>query len=284
MKWYKNLFLGIFLAILFFLVIFFGYFYLNKNILSEKIHVIFFQINRGDANYIKTPHGKEILIDGGQDLSLLSSLEKYRPFYDRHIDLLIITHPDSDHYYGFLEVIKRFSVDNILLTGAKKEDPLYQEIFLLAEEKNIQLLFVDKNRDFFVDGVVFNILFPFESLLGTEKNGNDGSLVIQMEYKGKKILFTGDIEKEEEEKMILNGVDLKSDILKVPHHGSKSSSSEIFLHAVSPEIAVFTVGLKNTFGHPHQEVVDRYKNFKNEKNIPLKIRNTKEEGDIIFEW
>ncbi len=274
---YQKFFVTVFFLIFLSIGGFFGYKYLDRYYFSEKIQVIFFQINRGDASYIKTPHGKEILIDGGQDLSILSSLEKHRPFYDRHIDLLIITHPDSDHYYGLVEVLRRFSVDNVLLTGVKKDDPMYHKIFTLAQEKNVQILYADRKKDFEVDNVFFDILSPLESILKTERNDNDDSLVVKMSYQNKTILFTGDIEKKTEKILLNSGVNLDSDILKIPHHGSKSSSSLPFIQAVSPEKIVYTVGTKNPFGHPHQEVVERYGKFELESFYTT-------QGDVIFEW
>ena len=111
---FQNYFYSVFMLLALGTGVFLGYQYIEKKYLSEEVQVVFLQVHRGDSTYIKTPHGKEIVIDGGQDLSTLSALERHRPFYDRHLDLLIITHPDSDHYYGFVEVLKRFSVDNIL--------------------------------------------------------------------------------------------------------------------------------------------------------------------------
>lgn len=284
---YRVKFLGFLLFLVFLAGVFFGYSHLQKHVFSEHVKIVFLQIERGDSTYIRTPHHKEILIDGGQNVSTLIALDRHRPFWDKHIDLLIMTHPDSDHYYGFIPLLQRFSVDNILMTGAKKDDPMYQKIFDIAEEKNIQILYADKTQDFIVDGVKFDILYPDYSLLGLEKSaGNNNSLVIKMSYQGpeisgknknKSILFTGDIEKKTEELLLSSGKNVHADILKVPHHGSKSSSSENFLSAVNPELAVFTTGTKNSFGHPHQEVLERYKSF------GIEYVNSKD-GDVVIEW
>ncbi len=263
--------------------IFLGYSHLQKYVFSENVKIVFLQIDRGDSTYIRTPHHKEIIIDGGQNLSTLVALQRHRPFWDRHLDLLIITHPDSDHYYGFLEVLKRFDVDTLMVTGGDKSDKKYQEILHLAKQKNVNIVYADQSRDFSVDGVNFDILFPLESILGTKKVGNNFGLVIKMEYQkkpeisGKSILFTGDIEKKTEEVLLASGKNVHADILKVPHHGSKSSSSEYFLSAVNPERAVFTTGTKNQFGHPHQQVLERYQEF----NIPFE---NSRDGDVVIEW
>lgn len=277
LKNYRFFLIALFLAAVLLCEVFLGSIFVQRYYSGKNIQLIFFQITRGDSIYIKTPHGKEILIDSGQDLSILSALEKYRPFYDRHIDLLIVTHPDSDHYYGFLEVLRRFSVDNILMTGVKKDDPKYHELFSLAKDRHVNILYADYSTDFFVDDVFFDILSPLESLLGTEKNGNNGSLVIKVYYKNKSVLLTGDIEKKAEIDLLHAGVDLNANILKIPHHGSKSSSSSSFIRAVSPDSIVYSVGTKNSFGHPHQEVINRYDAF------GAKSFHTNE-GDVIFEW
>lgn len=276
--------LSVFLFLVLLAGIFSGYSHMEKYIFSDSVKIVFLQIERGDATYIRTPHQKEILIDGGQNISTLIALEDHRPFWDKHIDLLVITHPDSDHYYGFIPLLERFSVSNILMTGAKKDDPMYQKIFEIAQEKNIHILFADQTKDFEVDGVKFDILFPLESLLGTEKNaGNNNSLVIKMSYQKnieseeKSVLFTGDIETKAEEVLMSAGKNIHANILKVPHHGSKSSSSGNFLSAVNPEKAVFTTGTRNSFGHPHQEVLDRYEIF----GIPFE---NSRDGDVVIEW
>ena len=269
---------GIFLLLIVVTGVFFGYSYLEKYVFSGGVKVVFLQIDRGDCTYIRTPHHKEILIDGGQNISSLIELEKYRPFWDKHLDLLIVTHPDSDHYYGFLDILERFSVDNILMTGAQKNDPMYQKIFQIAKDRNIQIIYADQTKDFVVDSVWFDILYPFNSLLDAENSaGNNNSLVIKMMYHQKSILFTADIEKLAEEKLLASGKNIHVDVLKVPHHGSKSSSSENFLSAVNPDRAVFTTGIHNQFGHPHQEILKRYEDF----NIPFV---NSRDGDVVIEW
>lgn len=249
-----------------------------KQLPNEKLQTHFLQTTRGDAIYIKTPHGKEILIDGGVDRKILSSLSQYRPFWDRYIDVIIITHPDSDHYYGALEVIKRFEVGKIFLTGVLKNDPKYIELFDFIEQKNIEVIFASSRTDFFLDGVDIDFIYPFESLLGdTQSVGNNFSLVFFLKYHGKKILFTGDIETATEEKILRLGIDLTADILKIPHHGSKSSSSQNFLEAVKPSRTIVQVGTENSFGHPHQEIIERY----HLKSLPLESTR---QGDIVVEW
>ncbi len=237
------------------------------------------QTTDGDAMYFKTPHGKEIIVDGGIDGSVLSALARHRLFWDKTIDLLIITHPDADHYYGGLEVLKRFSVRNIMLTGVLKDDPKYAELFAIAKQKGSNVIIADSTQDMKIDGITFDVLFPFESIYGSKEfSNNNAALLIKMHYKNHSLLLTGDIESESEKLLLEKGVDLSAEILKVAHHGSKSSSTQSFLEAVRPSLAIITAGSKNRFEHPHQETLDRLK----QNHIPF--RSTKTEGDIKIEW
>ena len=236
------------------------------------------QVNRGDAIWFQTPHGKEVLIDGGDDIRILSELEKYRPFWDRSIDILIITHPDKDHYGGAIEVLKRFDVQNVILTGALKSDPYYNELFRIIQEKNVHMMFAYADTDFIIDGVEFDFLYPFTSQFANSKAAdNNYSLVLKVQYNGKKILLTGDAEKEAEEILLQSDLNLSADVLKIGHHGSKTSSTKSFLQAVKPEKAIITTGVKNSFGHPHLEVLERLE----EMNIPFE--NVRD-GAVVLEW
>lgn len=244
-----------------------------------KTKLLFFPIHDGDAIYIKTPHGKEIIIDGGIDGNILSFLPQYRFFWDKTIDFLVITHPDADHYYGAIEVLKRYTITNVLLTGALKNDPKYAELFTLAKQKNANIIFANDQTDFHIDGVLLDVLFPQEILYGSELMAtNNESLVIKVSYAEHSLLLTGDIESETEFSMLQAGIDLRADVLKVPHHGSRSSSSSSFIDAVSPQIAVITAGTENRFGHPHMDIVERYM----QKGILVK--NTKTDGVVELEW
>lgn len=219
----------------------------------------FLPIERGDAFYIRTPHGSEILWDGGEDMSVLRELAKHRPFWDRYIDVWIISHPDRDHYYGGIEVLKRMDIGTIMLTGVAKNDPKYHEMFSLAKQKGTKIVFAYKETDLVIDEVRIDTLFPFTSIYGSvEYANNNFSLVQKVSFGSTSVLLTGDIEHETEQVLLEHGIDISADVLKVPHHGSKSSSSPAFIEAVNPQKAVFTVGSKNRFGHPHQEVLDRY--------------------------
>ncbi len=238
----------------------------------QVLEVVFFDVGQGDSIFIETPQGHQILIDGGPGLAVLEKLAEEMPFYDRTIDLIILTHPEHDHYFGLFEVLKRYEVENILWTGVVRDTAEYQEWINLIEKEGANLLIAEAGQKIILqeDPLIFmEILHPFENLKGQEfKNSNDTSIVASLIFEDVSFLFTGDITKKIEKQLIVD-----SDILKIAHHGSKTSTSLEFLEIVSPELAVISVG-ENSYGHPHQEVLSNLEEF----NIEILI--TKELGDI----
>lgn len=217
------------------------------------LEVTFFDVGQGDAIFIETPSGHQILIDGGPGSAILEKLGNEMPFWDRTIDLVILTHPERDHYGGLLEVLKRYKVENILWTGILRDTAEYQEWQRLIERSNV--LIAESGQQIIAGEAVFKILFPFESLQGEEvKNTNNTSIVSKLICGSNSFLFVGDIYKKIERELIGKGID--SDVLKIAHHGSKTSSAQEFIEAVSPNIAVIQVGKENSYGHPTKEVLD----------------------------
>lgn len=244
---------------------------------GESATLTFLPIERGDAFYLQTPHGHEVLWDGGENMSVLRELAKVRPFWDRYIDVWIISHPDSDHYYGGIEVLKRMNIGTIMITGVSKNDPKYHELFTLAKKKGTDIVFAYRDTDMVIDGVQIDTLFPFESIYGSvEYANNNFSLVQKVSFGSTSVLLTGDIEHETEQALLEHGVNISADVLKIPHHGSKSSSSASFIEAVHPEKAVFTVGSKNRFGHPHDEIIEKY------TKMGIPFWNT-QDGPVVIE-
>ncbi len=239
------------------------------------LEVVFFDVGQGDSIFIETPDGFQVLIDGGPDLTVLEKLGEEMPFYDRIIDLVILTHPDHDHLFGLLEVLKRYKVKNILWTGVIKDTAEYQEWISLIEKEGANIIIAEAGQRIDLsENICLSILYPFETLEGQEiKKVNNTSIIARLVFNNISFLLTGDIEKSVERKLVNKSIDLDSDILKVAHHGSKTSSSLEFLEIVSPEIAVISVG-ENPWGHPNQEVLENLQQF----NIEILI--TKELGDI----
>ena len=222
-----------------------------------NLEVTFFDVGQGDAIFIETPLGHQILIDGGPDSTVIERLGKEMSFYDRTLDLMVLTHPDHDHIAGLIEVLKRYRVENILWTGVLKDSAEYKEWQRLIQEEGAKIYIAQALQRLSLDQprLSLDILYPFESFEGkTVSNTNNTSVVVRLVYAQNSFLFTGDAYKSVERNLLGKGIDV--DILKVSHHGSKTSSAEEFIKEVSPDIAVISAGRDNSYGHPNQETLD----------------------------
>lgn len=243
----------------------------------QNLLVTFFDVGQGDAIFIEVPNGNQILIDGGPGDRILAKLGRTMPFWDRSIDLLVLTHPHADHLDGLLEVLKRYDIEMILESGVAHSIPEYKEWRELLERRDIEVITARAGEK--VDAgarVTINILSPFDDYAGvTVKNVHDANVASRLTHGENSFLFMGDAEKMIEYRLLFESPQLlDADVLKVGHHGSKTSSGEEFLAAVSPEIAVIQVGRKNRFGHPVQEVLDRL------AAVGAKILRTDRDRDI----
>jgi competence protein ComEC len=218
-----------------------------------KLEVIFFDVGQGDAIFIETPLGHQILIDGGPTPVVLEKLGERMPFWDKTIDLIILTHPDHDHISGLLEVLERYKVDNILWTGILSEGGEYEQWLDLISKEGAEIIIAESGQRITAGKAKIDILFPFENLEGENvSDANNTSVVTRLVFGETSFLFMGDAYKSTER--LLNNID--SDVLKVSHHGSKTSSDKNFISLVSPNIAVISCGQDNSYGHPHQETLD----------------------------
>lgn len=226
---------------------------------SGDLEVDFLNVGQGDAALVKTPYGQNILIDGGPDNAVLSELAKNLPWWDRRIDLMILTHPHDDHVAGLIDVIKRYNVEKILYTGVIHSAPNYLAWLELIKENKVPLIIIDRPQTVKLgEDCELRIIYPGQSLLGREVNNlNNSSLVIKLIYGRTGFLLTGDIETEVEQELAKSGADLSADVLKVSHHGSDASNSQEFLEKVKAKIAVIQVGKDNDFGHPSLRVIKR---------------------------
>lgn len=242
------------------------------------LEVIFFDVGQGDAGFIETPQRHQILIDGGPGSVILEKLGKSMPFYDRTIDLIILTHPEFDHLSGFNEVLKKYRVENILWTGIVRDTAEYKEWKKLIEEEKAKIFIAKAGQKILWESETNNymeVLYPFENLEGKVlEDSNNTSIISKLVFGENSFLFTGDSYKDLERDLIEKGANIDSDVLKIAHHGSKTSSSEEFIAKVSPEIAVISVGRENKYGHPHQEVLDTLTKY------GIRILRTDENGDI----
>ncbi len=237
---------------------------------SEDLEVVFFDVGQGDSIFIETKDGFQVLIDGGPGLAVLEKLGQEMSFYDRTIDLMILTHPDHDHLYGLLEVLKRYEIKSILWTGVIKDNAEYREWIKLIEEEGAEMLIAQADQRIDLSDDIYMIIhYPFENLEGQEfKQVNDTSIVAELVFNEVSFLFTGDISEKIEKQL-----DIDSDVLKIAHHGSKSSTCFEFVESVSPEIAVISVG-ENTYGHPDPGVLQTLEEF------GINTSTTKNHGDV----
>lgn len=242
--------------------------------------VSFLDVGQGDSALIVSPAGKQVVIDGGPDLSALEGLGRHMPFFDRSIDLLVLSHPQLDHMAAFPEILRRYTVGAVLMTGVRYRIARYQEFLTLLKQQNIPILIADPAKDLDLGGgASLDVVWPPPTLYNASmKEVNNSSIVLRALYGGRAVLFTGDMEEEEERAVLASRADIDADVLKVAHHGSKTSSSSGFLLAVDPSLAVISVGRTNRYGHPHPAVVARYEHF----GIPL--RTTAEEGTITLRF
>ena len=244
---------------------------------KHQLEVSMFDIGQGDSELIETPNGRVILIDGGPDKTILRRLSEELPFWEKNIDLVILTHAHDDHYAGLVPVMKRYHVNQLMLTDAQSKSQAYQEFLKTTQEQHVPETIITEAQSFTLDGVEITILFPNHSFKEKiPKNLNNASIVARLDFGERRFLFTGDAEAPVEEELLAEKADLKSDILKLGHHGSDTSSTENFLNAVKPIAATASAGAGNSYGHPSPHVLERLKRF------GIKIFRTDQDGTIHF--
>ncbi|MBI3634457.1 MAG: MBL fold metallo-hydrolase [Candidatus Yonathbacteria bacterium] len=241
-----------------------------------ELLVAFLDVGQGDAIYIETPHGNQILIDGGSGAQVLRALGQIMPFYDRTLDLILATHPDQDHIGGFSDVMNRLNVDGVITTENTSGTSAYKAFEKSILNKHPRRILARAGERIILDNdIVLEILFPDRNARGWETNTS--SIVARLFYGKKSFLFTGDSPQEIERYLVnKKGGTLHSTVLKLGHHGSRTSSSKIFLSAVDPEYAIISAGKNNKYGHPHKEVLTLL------SELAIPFRSTAEQGTIIF--
>ena len=233
-------------------------------------------VGQGDAILIKTPTGQNILVDGGRDKTVLRRLAENLPWFDRQLDLVILTHPDDDHAAGLAAVAGRFKIKRLVYTALADESPGYLALMAEIKKQNIPAVIIDRPQIINLSpSIRLEILSPIKSFVGqAPQNINDTSVVSRLVYGQSTILLTGDLEMEGEEQLLADGAPIEAQVLKVSHHGSDSGSGEAFLSAVKPKIAIISVGADNTFGHPNRRILKRL------ERIGATVYRTDQQGTI----
>lgn len=279
-------------AVLVLLLLFAVPFFWNYSHAAGDLTVTFIDVGQGDSMLIESPSGRKVLIDGGgrQENSSSTAITKEDPtgrsivvpFLRKkginELDLLILTHPHDDHVGGLPYVLEKIKVDRVLDSGQAQTSRGYTHFLQLIESKRIPYKIGRAGQIIDLgDGVRGYVLHPSEPLItGTDSDLNNNSIVVKLDYGRTSFLFMGDTEFEGEDRILSLGHSIRSDVLKVGHHGSRTSTSINFLEAVRPEYAVISVGARNKFGHPNLETLRRLGDY------GVKVFRTDLNGAVIF--
>jgi len=227
---------------------------------GNRLEVHFLDVGHGDSIMIETPSGQKVLIDGGPDSNKLClELDDRLAFWDRNIDVVILTHPHEDHLVGLLEVLRRYQVGQVMESGFAEDCPAYAEWCRLLSDKRVPQTIIRRGQRVDLgDGISLDVIHPpNEFMQDTGEDANNNSVTLRLVWNRISFLLTGDLCGEGETYIIhsVQSHGLKSTVLKVAHHGSPTSTSQHFLDVVNPEVAVISVGQDNGFGHPSSVVL-----------------------------
>jgi competence protein ComEC len=247
---------------------------------DNRLQVSFLDVGQGDAILIQKG-SQQVLVDGGPSpQAVCLGLGEKMPFWDRTIELVILTHPSADHVTGLVEVLKRYRVREVLYPDLAFESGVYDEWLRLIEAKEIESTLARAGQQISLgDGVVIEVLSPRSPpLSGTESDVDNNAAVLRLSLGEVSFLLTADMMREAEFELLYDRANLRSTVLKVAHHGSDTSTTPEFLAVVNPELAVISVGADNDYGHPSAEVMARLIEKVGSENI----YRTDENGTIEF--
>ncbi len=249
---------------------------LTRDVHDNNLRIWFFDVGQGDGMLIRTPYHQDIIIDGGPSNTLVGKVGRTLPFWDRDIELLFVTHPHTDHYKGLFNIIKKYKVERIMMSDVDSPNATYTRFIEEITKRNIPITFIHEPlRIRMGKNLTFDIMYP-DHALGAYKNMNDSSVVGLLTFQNTTVMLPGDLEAKGEKYLVAQKRNLKADVLKVGHHGSKTSTSEAWLNAVDPEYAVVSVGVRNGYGHPAPSVIERLKTHN------VTTYRTDQHGDIIL--
>ncbi|MEX0672840.1 MAG: ComEC/Rec2 family competence protein [Candidatus Paceibacterota bacterium] len=255
----------------------FLYYVLFNESTKDTLVVSFLDVGQGDAIYIEAPNGNQMLIDGSRSVRVTHGLSGAMPFWDRSINVVLATHPDADHIGGLPAVIGRYSVGSLLHSGVSSESSLDDALLNDAEVQNVRVRELRSGDSIRLSPRVhFDVLFPPVDPEGMDPN--DASIVGRLVYGDTAFLLSGDAPKVVERYIARTyRENIKSNVLKVGHHGSDTSTALSWLGWSQPEYAVISAGEDNSYGHPHQEVLDRLAQF------GIEVVQTAKVGTVTFE-
>ena len=252
------------------------------------LHIVACDVGQGDAILMQNG-SSQVLVDGGVGSRVLDCLGKYMPFWDRQIEIIVLTHPQADHFSGLIEVFKRFKVGYFLAPGVDNSTQGYQVLKDLVMSSQVQIVNPSEGMNVRLGKMYLDIINPTSKLLASEnvlgsvgeigmftttRDLNDFSVVFNLTFGSFDAILTGDIGQEREKAILTTGKIKEVEYIKIPHHGSRNGLTKEFLDATSPSVAVISVGAKNTYGHPHKEILDML------KTAGVKVLRTDEMGDV----
>ncbi len=262
--WFSIVSASLLLMIIIFLLIRLGDWsevYYQKFFHRSQVDIYFLDVGQGDATLFYTDNRQTVLVDGGPDLSVLYGLGRALPFYEKTIDLLVLTHPDSDHVNGLVEVTKRYQVNKVLYTGVTDDLPAYQLWQKILKQRGIEVVFAQAGQHFDFGSLGLEVLYPQNNLWDQVfRDNNSSSLVLKFSVDQVDFLLTGDLPAEQELELLEIYSDLDVEVIKAGHHGSKTSTSREFLAATTPAYVIISTAADNTYGHPHFVVIQRIMN------------------------
>lgn len=243
---------------------------------GSSLSVYFLDVGQGDSILIESPSGNQMIIDAGQNRKALEEISKILPFHDKKIDVILATHPDADHIGGFPAIFDKFEVDFVIEPGVKAETRIFDDFENSILKSKAQRIIAQRGMKIDLGrGAELVILFPDRDISGL--NPNDASIIAKLYFGETSFMLTGDASQKMENYLsLLDDNVLDSDVLKVGHHGSNTSSAESFVNLVSPKYAIIQAGKDNKYGHPHSEILDIL------DKSQAKILGTYESGTILI--
>jgi len=269
--------MSFFIALIVSIMFSFTSFVLNYN--SDSF-IVFCDVGQGDASYIHIKPNIDIVIDAGKGSSVLNCLGKYMHPYDNTIEVAFITHFQSDHYGGFLELHKRYLIKHLYVSSLKPMSREAAKLLSVLENKKVKIELLYEGDVITINNAVFRLLWPTEEYVQAtteQDNLNDGSQVMLFSFKDNTVLYTGDATPHILKRLLRQTVS-KVGILKVPHHGSKNGLIYEFLSLADPTYSVISVGKRNSYGHPSPEILTML------NEIGTEILRTDKLGDVLFRF
>lgn len=248
---------------------------------TDKLRVTFFDVGQGDGIFIESPTRRQVMIDAGPNDIILRRLGSEMNFFDKDIDVMIATHPDADHITGFINVLTRYNIANVVETYFLGTTDTFHILENKIEEEDAERFVAHRGDKIDLGGgAMITFIYPniYRDQNMKPKDTNDASIVALLTYKEMNFLFMGDLPKEKENEIIMSGlVPRNITVLKVGHHGSKTSSSAMFINYLKPSYSVLSVGKDNRYGHPATSTVEILKEYSDN------LMSTIDYGSITFE-